>query len=318
MSTVSVVIPVFNAELSLRNLIGQLAPAMEAISDAYEIILVDDCSRDNSWKLITTLKAENRHVRGIRLSRNYGQHNALLCGIRAAQFDTIVTMDDDLQNPVSEIPKLLDKLGQGFDVVYGTPERLQHGFLRNLASSMTKLALQNVMGAQTAKKVSAFRAFKTRLRDGFENYNSPYVSIDVLLTWATSSFTSVDVAHAPREAGESNYTVGKLISHAFNMMTGFSTLPLQLASMMGFLFTLFGVGILVWVVGRFFIYGSSVPGFAFLASIIAIFSGVQLFALGIFGEYLARIHFRTMDRPPYVVDFSNVESNQRNGKPDQD
>ncbi len=301
MRTISIVIPVFNAELTLHKLIGQLTAALPAMAESFEIILVDDYSRDGSWKHIKALKANHKCVQGIRLSRNYGQHNALLCGIRAANFETLVTMDDDLQNPVSEITKLLEKLEDGFDVVYGTPEQLQHGILRNLASSLTKLALQSVMGAETARKVSAFRAFRTRLRDGFQNYSSPYVSIDVLLTWATSSFISVAVAHAPREAGTSNYTVGKLIRHAFNMLTGFTTFPLQLASMIGFFFTLFGAGVLVWVLSRYLIYGASVPGFAFLASIIAIFSGVQLFALGIFGEYLARIHFRTMDQPPYVV-----------------
>lgn len=301
MNSVSVVIPVYNAELSLQKLLGQLAPAMEAVTTSFEVILVDDCSRDGSWGIIKTLQAADSRVRGIRLSRNYGQHNALLCGIRAAQYEAVVTMDDDLQNPVSEVPGLLAKLNEGFDVVYGTPARQQHGLLRDLASSLTKLALQNVMGAETARKVSAFRAFRTRLRDGFENYNSPYVSIDVLLTWSTSNFTSITVKHDPRELGESNYTVGKLVSHAVNMLTGFTTFPLQLASMIGFVFMLFGLGVLVWVVAKWLIYGSSVPGFAFLASIISIFSGVQLFTLGIFGEYLARIHFRTMDRPPYVV-----------------
>jgi undecaprenyl-phosphate 4-deoxy-4-formamido-L-arabinose transferase len=196
---------------------------------------------------------------------------------------------------------LLEELARGSDVVYGTPETLQHGILRNLASSLTKLALQRVMGAETARKVSAFRAFRTRLRNGFSTYNSPYVSIDVLLTWSTSSFSSVPVDHKARSAGTSNYTVGKLIRHAFNMLTGFTTFPLQLASMMGFVFLAFGMGILVWVLGRYLILGSEVPGFPFIASIISIFSGVQLFALGIFGEYLARIHFRTMDKPPYVV-----------------
>ena len=310
MSSVSVVIPVFNAAQSLEKLCQQLMPAMELITDDFEVIFVEDCSADGSWKIIRMLQESDRRVRGIRLGRNYGQHNALLCGIRAAQFDTIITMDDDLQNPVSELSKLLIKLDEGFDVVYGTPNKQRHGFFRNLASSMVKLSLQNVMGAETARNVSAFRAFKTRLREGFKQYNSPYVSIDVLLTWATSSFIAIEVEHLPREVGVSNYTVGKLISHAFNLVTGFSTFPLQLASMTGFVFTLFGGGILIWTVGRYFILGTSVPGFTFLASIIAIFSGVQLFALGIFGEYLARIHFRTMDRPPYVISERCDESRE--------
>ena len=217
-------------------------------------------------------------------------------------------MDDDLQNPPSEIHHLLEKLNEGYDVVYGTPEKQQHGFLRDMASSMTKFALQNGMGVNTARNVSAFRAFRTWLRKGFQDYQGPFVSIDVLLTWSTSNFTSIVVQHDERIAGKSNYTLGKLINHAINLMTGFSTLPLQIASIMGFVFTLFGFGVLAWVLGHYFIIGGSIPGFPFLASIIAIFSGAQLFALGIFGEYLARIHFRTMDRPPFVVSETSESS----------
>jgi undecaprenyl-phosphate 4-deoxy-4-formamido-L-arabinose transferase len=235
------------------------------------------------------------------MSRNYGQHNALLSGIRAARYGVIVTLDDDLQNPPEEIAKLIARLDETTDVVYGTPQEEQHGFLRDQGSRITKLALQSAMGAETARNVSAFRAFRTRLREAFATYRGPYVSIDVLLTWGTTRFSHVQVRHEPRMLGASNYTFRKLITHAFNMMTGFSTLPLQIASVIGFLFTLFGLVILVYVLVSFVTNGSVVPGFAFLASIIAIFSGAQLFALGIIGEYLARMHFRTMDRPTYLI-----------------
>ena len=302
MSPISVVIPVFNAESSLENLYSQLILAMEAITENFEIIMVEDCGGDSSWDIIMKLTDRDSRVRGIRLSRNYGQHNALLCGIRAASYDTIVTMDDDLQNPATEIHVMLDKLAEGYDVVYGVPQKVQHGLLRNVASQLTKMALKSAMGIKIAHDVSAFRVFRTKLREGFKNYSSPFVSIDVLLTWSTSNFTSIKVRHEPRLAKQSNYTLILLIRHALNLMTGFSTFPLQIASLCGFIFTLFGFGILAWVLGRYFITGGSIPGFPFLASIIAIFSGAQLFALGIFGEYLARIHFRTMDRPPYTVD----------------
>jgi undecaprenyl-phosphate 4-deoxy-4-formamido-L-arabinose transferase len=233
--------------------------------------------------------------------RNYGQHNALLYGIRRAKYDVTVTMDDDLQNPPEEIPKLLEKLTEGYDVVYGTPKEEQHTVWRNLASQVTKLALKSAMGAETAKNISAFRAFQTKIREAFANYQSSFVSIDVLLSWGTTRFTATPVHHDLRRVGESNYTLRKLITHALNMMTGFSTLPLQLASMVGFGFTLFGFGVLVYVVGRYLIQGSPVAGFPFLASVIAIFSGAQLFALGIMGEYLARMHFRMMERPTYTI-----------------
>ena len=193
------------------------------------------------------------------------------------------------------------KLREGADVVYGAPEQRQHGLLRNLASSITRLALAGAMGTRTARQVSAFRVFRTAVRDAFKQFPSPFVSIDVLLTWGTTRFDHVGVRHDARAAGTSNYTVRKLMTHAVNMTTGFTTIPLQLASVLGFAFALFGLGVLAYVVARYFIHGGSVPGFPFLASVIAIFSGVQLFALGIIGEYLARMHLRSMERPPYVV-----------------
>ncbi len=301
MRTVSVVIPVYRAAPTLRDLYGQLTAAMLQIAPTFEIIFVEDCGGDESWSIVSELAATDERVRGIRMSRNYGQHNALLCGIRAARYEVIVTMDDDLQHPVSEIPQLLEALGPDVDVVYGAPQSEQHGFLRDAASRLTKLALASAMGAETARNVSAFRAFRTRLRDGFCDYRSPTVSIDVLLTWTTSRFAVIKVRHAPRVAGVSGYKVTRLIRLAVDLTTGFSTLPLQISSFIGFGLVLFGVSILIWVCVNFLINGSAVPGFAFLASIIAIFSGAQLFALGIIGEYLARMHFRSMDRPTYLV-----------------
>lgn len=233
--------------------------------------------------------------------RNVGQHNALLCGIRAAECGIIVTIDDDLQNPPVEIARLLDKLDQGFDVVYGFPERERHSLFRKLASRITKMVLQNAMGSDTAQKISSFRAFRTKVREAFDEYRGPFVSIDVLLTWGTTRFGSLSVRHLPRLEGVSGYSLYTLVAHALNMMTGFSVMPLQIASITGFIFTLFGLLTLAFVVGNYFIHGSPVPGFPFLASIVAIFSGAQLFALGIIGEYLARMHFRMMDRPAYTI-----------------
>jgi len=297
----SVVIPVYNAAPNLRPLLERLAAALPSLAVQFEVLLVNDGSRDPSWETICELSAIYPWVRGLNLMRNYGQHNALLCGIRSASGQVIVTMDDDLQHPPEEIPALLEKLEQGYDVVYGTPLRQQHGVWRDLASQVTKLALQSAMGAGTARQVSAFRALRAPVRNAFDNYRSPYVSIDVLLTWGTTRFAAVPVPHAARHAGASNYTLRMLLRHALNMVTGFSILPLQFASLLGFTFALFGVLVLAYVVGRYLIQGGSVPGFPFLASTIAIFSGVQLFALGIIGEYLARMHFRLMDRPSYVI-----------------
>ncbi len=298
---ISLIIPVYRSEGTLHNLHKRITTSLEAFEPNFEIIFIEDCGGDNSWNIIQKLASVDDRIQGIRLSRNYGQHNALLCGIRSAKGRIIVTLDDDLQNPPEEIQKLVLKLDEDFDVVYGSPKKQTHGFLRNIASRITKAALKGNMGAKIANDVSAFRVFRTRLRDAFKSYQSPNVSIDVLLTWGTTRFTSVQVKQDERVFGESGYTLRKLITHAVNMMTGFSTLPLKLASIVGFIFSIIGISVLTYVVVRYFIEGSSMPGFTFLASIIAIFSGVQLFALGVFGEYLARMHLRSMDRPTYVV-----------------
>lgn len=301
MLSLSIVVPVYNSEKSLPILVDRIKAVFTPEARAVEIVFVNDGSRDDSWAVIRLLTASHPWIRGINLMRNCGQHNALLCGIRAARYEVIVTMDDDLQNPPEEIPKLLTRLGEGFDVVYGAPRNEVHGILRDVASRMTKIALHKAMGAETARHISAFRVFRTCLRDAFSQYRGSFVSIDVLLTWATTRFCSVVVRSDPRTIGESNYTVRKLIVHALNMMTGFSTLPLEIASILGFVFMGFGACTLLWVLGRWLILGSVVPGFAFLASTLTIFSGVQMFALGIIGEYLARMHTRLTERPAYTV-----------------
>jgi undecaprenyl-phosphate 4-deoxy-4-formamido-L-arabinose transferase len=299
--SLSVVIPVYNGAATVPSLIARLRPVLQGIGVPYEIVLVNDGSQDGSWSTIDALAQSFPEIIGIDLMRNYGQHNALLCGIRASRHDVIVTMDDDLQQPPEEIPRLLDKLAEGFDVVYGTPDHEQHGFLRNLSSRVTKAALGTATGAAVAPMVSAFRAVRSSVKPAFAEYRSPLLSIDVLLTWATTKFASVTVRRDPRRSGISNYRVRSLVRHAMNMMTGFSLLPLQVATLIGFLFTIFGIFVLLYVLIRYVISGGGVAGFPFLASIIAIFSGAQLFALGIIGEYLGRMHMRTMERPAYIV-----------------
>jgi glycosyltransferase involved in cell wall biosynthesis len=299
-STVSVVVPVYNSAPTLSTLTRRIGDVLAPAGIEYELVFVNDGSRDDSWQRILDEAQSDSRVHGLNLARNYGQHNALLAGIRAARHPVIVTLDDDLQNPPEEIPKLLAKLDEGSDVVYGTWPR-QAGFWRNLATSATKLALRGVIGSEIARDVGPFRAFRTGLRDAFAEFQAPYVSIDVLLSWGTTRFASVPVAHVPRAEGSSSYSFGRLATHTLNVLTGFSTRPLRMASLIGLVFTLFGVGVLILVVVRYLVEGGTVPGFPFLASLIAIFSGAQLLTLGIIGEYLARMHTRVMARPAYAV-----------------
>lgn len=300
-SSVSVVVPVYNSARVLPLLITRLEPTLRAIADEFELVCVNDGSCDESWRVLVEQQRLHPWIRAIDLMRNSGQHNALLCGIRAARYGITVTLDDDLQNPPEEIPTLMAALTDGVDVIYGAPHREVHGLWRNIASQVSKVVLQGVLGADTARMVGPFRVFRTHVRRAFEEYRGVYVNIDVLLTWGTTRFAAVRVRHDVRPIGESNYGLRTLLTHTMNMLTGFSTLPLQIASLLGFSLTLLGGILLAIVIGRFFVHGVAVPGFAFLASIIIIFSGTQLFTLGVIGEYLARMHFRLLDRPPYVV-----------------
>jgi undecaprenyl-phosphate 4-deoxy-4-formamido-L-arabinose transferase len=183
----SLIVPVYRSQDTLRELHRRIVAVIEPIDPNFKLLLVEDCGGDDSWAVIETLAKQDSRVRGLQLARNYGQHNALLCGIRAARGEIVVTLDDDLQNPPEEIPKLLARLDEGYDVVYGKPRQEQHGLLRDAASRITKLALQSAMGAETARQVSAFRVFRTRLREAFTDYRSPTVNIDVLLTWGTTA-----------------------------------------------------------------------------------------------------------------------------------
>lgn len=295
---ISVVIPVYRGETFVEPLVAELSKVLPSITRKYEVILVNDGSPDSSWEIIQQVAGKYKNIKGITLMRNYGQHNATLCGIRAARYEVIVTMDQDLQHLPEDIPLLLAKLEEGHDVVYGTPKRLPQGFIRNLLTAAIKRILSNVMGVPSVKNISSFRAFRTHLRDASSNFQGPALIIDVLLSWGTTRFTSVPVNIAPAE--QSNYSFSSLVRVALLILTGYSTRPLRFASWIGFAMTLFGLLVFAYVVVIYFSVGS-LPGFPFLASIIALFSGAQLFALGIFGEYLARMFDRSMDRPTYVV-----------------
>lgn len=299
--SISVVIPVYRAEAAFPELHRRLGAVLDAMPGQHEIIFVEDAGGDGCWNLIKAASERDPRVRGLHLSRNYGQHSAILCGIRHAKNPVIVTLDDDLQHPPEVIPDLIRELESGFDVVYGVPDVERHGFFRDAASKFIKRVLAMMMGSDTARSTSAFRAFKTELRGAFEHYRGSFVSIDVLLSWATTNFGAITVREDERVHGTSGYTFIKLVRHALNMITGFTTLPLQLASWVGAIFTVFGVGVLGYVIIKYLSGADSPAGFPFLASIIAIFSGAQLFALGILGEYLARMHDRALDRPVYVV-----------------
>lgn len=296
----SVVIPVYRSEKTLDFLIERLGAVLPNLADEYEVVLVNDGSPDNSWGAIERLAKITPWVRGVNLMRNYGQHNATLCGIRAARHEVIFIMDDDLQNPPEEMPKLLAKLNEGYDVVYGVSRKRQQAWYKSLVSAFLKRAIAYIMEQQAVRDIGAFKAFRADLRKSFDSFTGPDVLVDVLLSWGTTRFASVTVEEAPRTVGKSNYNLAKLIKVFLLVLTSYTTVPLRFASILGFVFTLFGLFVFIYVLITYFLYGS-VEGFPFLSSIIAIFSGAQLFALGIIGEYLARLFDRSSGRKTYTI-----------------
>lgn len=297
-NSVAVVVPVFNSAETLPTLVEQICAVLSEVS--FEIFLVDDCSSDTSWQVIQQLASANHQVSGIRLAKNSGQHAALLAGIRTVSAPVVVTIDDDLQNPPECIPLLLAALTPAFDVTYGTVLKRHHSLFRNVVGKLTRLILRFI-GVDQSRKLSQFRAFRTHLREGFADEMGPGISIDALLDWTTSRFTSVEVAHRKRPIGKSNYSFRKLLKYLIDTTTGYSTLPLRLATGLGFATISLSFGVLIYVLWLPLVNKESVPGFPFLAATIAIFSGTQLVVLGILGQYIGRMHFRVMNKPTYTI-----------------
>jgi glycosyltransferase involved in cell wall biosynthesis len=295
---VSIVVPTYKSPTTLTELVERT----ESLGlGTFEIIIVDDGNNDATWEQIGLLSQTKKSVVGLRLGRNFGQHSALLAGVRKAKYSQIVTIDDDLQNPPEEIPNLLAKLVNGVDVVYGVSTQVRQNVWRRFTSRTAKAIFAKVLGFESAISISSFRAFRTQLREGFAGELGPHVSLDALLTWSTSRFSTLEVEHHARRVGKSNYSFTKLVRFMLDTATSYSTRPLRLATTLGFITTLFGLLLLVWVVGNAIFVGDSVPGFPFLSASIAVFSGVQLVVLGILGEYLGKIHFRAMNKPTFSV-----------------
>lgn len=297
--SISIIIPVYNSEKTLSDVVKRLHVTIPGICPDWEAIFVVDGSPDQSWRVIKAIAEEDENIKAVNLSRNFGQHNALLTGIRLAQNSIIITMDDDLQHPPEEIILLLNHLYDGYDLVYGYAKEENHGLFRDLASKTIKKIISILTGNK--EKISAFRAFRSTLRVAFADYTSSMVDIDVLLSWGTKNVKSIPVRHDERKLGFSNYSIMKLFSHAITVLTGYSTLPLRFVSIVGLVFTLLGGFLFIYVIINYIATKGEAQGFAFLASAITIFSGIQLFSLGIFGEYLARIFVNTNHQPQSIV-----------------
>ena len=298
---ISVVIPAYKSAATLPELVRDLHRCVRPLVDQFEIVIVDDGSGDDTWATIEQLAADDSSVRGLQLLRNYGQHNALLAGIRDARQPLVLTMDDDLQHPPAEVATLLEALRPEVDLVYGRPAQERQSPMRNIASRFSKWAMATSLGPDVYPRSGAFRLFRRQLVAASSEVHDPSLSIDVLLSWATNRIVDVPVEHHDRTVGRSGYSLTRLLRHMANMVTGYSTRPLRLVSVFGVLTAFLGFALLLYVLVRFVVSGSDVAGFTFLAATVTLFSGVQLLSLGVLGEYLSRVHFRSMGKPVYVI-----------------
>lgn len=297
----SIVVPVYNSAKTLGNLLERLTTVLGSITQSYEIILVDDGSSDESWAVIQALRETySEHLVAVQLMRNYGQHNTLMCGLGIARGEYVLTMDDDLQNPPEEIPKLLAHIKQhGLDLVYGCPSERKHAAWRNIGSRLVIHFYRTVF--RNPVTPTPFRIMRNQLAQSVMFYDLNFTFLDGLLAWCTSRIGGVEVEHHPRAQGGSGYSLGKLLLMALNLYTNFSLIPLQIVSGLGFVTALSGFSVGLYYLIQFLASNIEVPGFASTIIAILILGGAQLLALGVIGEYLGRLHLNVNRKPQYVI-----------------
>lgn len=303
----SIVIPVYNSEKTIGPLVEKTARELLGSSHDLQFVLVNDGSHDRSHEAILDLLASpcGRSIKYVQLTRNFGEHNAVMCGLRYADGEAAVIIDDDFQNPPEEIIKLVDKLDDGYDVVYSYYERKHHSWFRNLGSWFNDLMASMLLKKPRGLYLSSFKALNRFTVDVVKAYSGPYPYLDGLVLRSTRSIGTQLCAHQPRQEGESNYTLRKLVSLWLNMFTSFSVSPLRIGAYLGLVMSVFGFLLAIffvisWAVGG--IVSENIPkGWASLIVTLTFFSGIQLLVLGLMGEYVGRIFMTQNSQPQAVV-----------------
>ena len=298
----SIIIPVYRGEMTIRSLYSKIVKAFENNNSIeLEVIFVYDCGGDNSWEVIKEIVSKNNDIaKGVRLSRNFGQHNALICGFEHATGDYAVTIDEDLQQDPNDIIKLLEKQKENdYDVVYGKFKELKHSTFRNLTSNLLKKLIKWGI-PNLHPDYSALRLIKKEIYKVLPKLENSYTFLDGYITWITSNVTSTPVSHSVRKDGKSSYNIKKLIEHSINIFVTFSNLPIRIltfSSVIAFVATIAYSAIIAYqrIVGQI-----SIPGYASLIIAIGLGVGFILLGLGIIGEYIYRINLKTTKRPNYI------------------
>ena len=299
----SIVIPVYNSENILRELVNQITSEIkkiDSISD-YEIILVNDKSIDGSWQTIEKICDENKYVAGIDLMKNVGQHNALIAGIKSSNSDFVITMDDDLQHSPKFIEKIILKLNEGYDVCYTKYVNNKYSFFKKLGSIVNDKIANIVLQKPKDIYLSSFKGIKKNVVNEIKKFSGPYVYIDGIILDLTSNIGTVDVDHSKRLDGKSNYNLNKLFSLWIKVFTNSSIYPLRIASMTGFIITLIATILALILIINKLLNPEIQQGWTSIVVIILFFSGVQLLALGIIGEYLGRIFLNLNQKSQFTI-----------------
>jgi glycosyltransferase involved in cell wall biosynthesis len=299
---ISVVVPVFNSSATIAELGQRIHTVFGTMSYSYELILVDDGSSDDSWQKIEKLKEAGMvNVKAIRLSKNFGQHNALLCGFNFCSGESVLTMDDDLQHPPEEIPKIIEKFeGTNADVVYGMPIDRKHSSIRRAGSYFVRSTSEH--STEKLKGGSSFRLIKRSLTDTIKNnHNHNFLFMDAILGWYTGNFASVDVKHDPRKAGKSGYTIARLFYTYLDVLINYSAGPLKILTYGGLISSIISFILGLRFLWRKLIY--NVPlGYTSLIVSILFSTSLILLCLGIIGQYLYKMYQLQNKRPPYSID----------------
>ncbi len=297
----TVVIPVYNEETVLERLSLRLRPVLEGIGRPYEIIFVDDGSTDRSLEILRRLQEKDPTVRVIQLNRNYGQHAAVFAGFDHARGDVIVTLDADLQNPPEEIPRLLDKIAEGHDVVGGWRRDRHDHPVRRLLSWAANRVTSRIVGVPMHDYGCMLRAYRREVVQVMRDCSEISSFIPALANTFAGAPVEVPVEHAPRSHGRSKYRLFRLLRLNFDLMTGYSLLPIQIVSLAGIAIALLGVGFGGFLFVRRLLVGPEVEGVFTLFAILFVFVGLQILALGLIGEYIGRIYLEVRRRPRYVI-----------------
>ncbi|HYG53386.1 MAG TPA: glycosyltransferase family 2 protein [Flavobacteriales bacterium] len=300
---ISVVIPVYNSAGSLVELIDRIHATLSQLNYRYEVLMVDDCSKDNSWEIILQLKEKYpQHIKGVQLGKNAGQHMAIICGLNLTDGDLIVTMDDDLQHPPEEIPKLLTKWEEtGYDVVYGLYNTSKgHGKARGMASNFVKKT-STKFSDNSFGNGSSFRLLSRKLIDKLIRYPQQFVFIDEIIYWYTTKVTGVQVRHEPRKAGKSNYNWFKLFRLYLHIVVHFTALPLQLMVWGGLIFSIISFLLGVFFIVKKMVSGVSVEGYTSLMVVITFSTSLMLVCFGTIGRYIYQVHQNQNGKPPYTI-----------------